>query len=139
MGNLNNKVEFTSHAPPPGSKFQITTFNKEVYEPDVVITPLPQDPTAKNTEKKACLVAKLGPARNLAKRKAKEAAFSNQIKKANLTQDFAGMLVSPSPKHCRTQGPVPTPHLGSGVPLVSPLPLEQTHHVFLKDSDTARH
>ena len=91
----------------------------------MVITPLSQDPTAKNTEKMACLLAKLGSARSLAKQKAKEATSSKQIKKANLTWDFAGISVPPSPKCCRTQGPVPTPHLGSGVPLVLPLHLQQ--------------
>ena len=76
---------------------------KEDYVPAVTLTKVIQDPSAKDLDKRAHLVAKLGLAKNLTKHKAKEAAYSKRVEKANLTWDFAGMSVSPSPKHCRIQ------------------------------------
>ena len=123
--DLAEDVKFKSYAPLAGTQAQIERFMKEDYAPAVILTKVIQDPSAKDLDKRARLVAKLGPAKNLAKHKAEEVAYSKQVEKANLTRDFAGMSVSPSPKRRRTQGPVPTPHLGSGVPLVFPLPLQQ--------------
>ena len=79
---------------------------KEDYVPAVTLTKVIQDPLAKDLAKRARLVTKLGPAKNLAKYKAKEATYSKQVEKTNLTRDIAGMLVSPSPKCCRIQAPL---------------------------------
>ena len=79
---------------------------KEDYVPAVTLTKVIQDPLAKDLDKRAHLVAKLDLAKNLAKRKAEEAAYSKQVEKANLTWDFAEMSVSSSPKCCRIQPPL---------------------------------
>ena len=101
--DLAEDIKFKSYVPLAGTQAQIEQFMKEDYIPAVTLTKVIQDPSAKNLDKRAHLVAKLGPAKNLTKHKSKEAAYSKQVEKANLPQDFAGILVSPSPKCRRIQ------------------------------------
>ena len=130
--DLAEDVKFKSYAPLAGTQAQIERFVKEDYAPVVILTKVIQDPSAKDLEKRARLVAKLGPAKNLAKCKAEEVAYSKQVEKANLTRDFAGMLVSPSPKCRRIQPSL----LHSGLVSLSGspnLPVASTSRLQLRD------
>ena len=62
--------------------------------------------------------------KGILKHKLEEAAFKKQMEKVNLTRDFAGMSVSPSPKHQRVLAPFRSPGglSSSGIVLVPNTP-----------------
>ena len=62
--------------------------------------------------------------KGILKRKLEEAAFKKQMEKVDITRDFAGMSVSPSPKCQRVLAPIKSPGgpSSSGVVLVPNTP-----------------
>ena len=108
--NLLN-VEFDSFAPPAASPAELDTFNKTVFQPEIFLSKQAIDPTAKDSKITARVLSKMAPSssKGILKCKLEEAAFKKQMEKVDITRDFAGMSVSPSPKPQRVLAPIRSP------------------------------
>ena len=119
-------VEFDSFAPPAASPAELDTFNKTVFQPEIFLSKQAIDPTAKDAKITARVLSKMAPSssKGILKRKLEEAAFKKQMEKVDITRDFAGMSVSPSPKPQRVLAPIRSPGgpPSSGVVLVPNTP-----------------
>ena len=104
-------VEFDSFAPPAASPAELDTFNKTVFQPEIFLSKQAIDPTAKDAKITARVLSKMAPSssKGILKRKLEEAAFKKQMEKVDITRDFAGMSVSPSPKPQRVLTPIRSP------------------------------